>query len=59
VPRALSELIRACWGKNPENRPRFDQIADNPMTLLFPDADETEYDDFRFELMEHDAQPLD
>ncbi|KAJ5068734.1 serine/threonine-protein kinase sty46-like isoform x1 [Anaeramoeba ignava] len=38
VPKSLSDLIQACWDKNPVSRPSFKQIIQilNSGTILFP-----------------------
>jgi mitogen-activated protein kinase kinase kinase 9 len=48
----MSDLITACWDPVPDQRPRFDEIVNQPSVLLFEDADENVYDGYCSDLIE-------
>jgi serine/threonine protein kinase len=52
VTAEMRELITACWDQIPDNRPRFDDIVNNPSFLVFEDADENLFNDFCLDLVE-------
>jgi serine/threonine protein kinase len=57
VTPALGDLITRCWDQVPHLRPRFDEIINKPMDLLFPDADVNAYIDFCIDLVEQYGAP--
>jgi hypothetical protein len=54
-PEPLKELIQVCWEQYPFNRPRFKDMINNPYVFLMEGADEEEFYDFVFDLVQKDT----
>jgi serine/threonine protein kinase len=52
VTEKMKKLITRCWDEVPEDRPRFDEIVNDPSALLFEEADKAVYNDFCFDLVQ-------
>jgi serine/threonine protein kinase len=48
----MAELVKQCWEGVPEDRPVFEDMLNSPGDFLFAEADENEYGDFCYDLVQ-------
>jgi serine/threonine protein kinase len=48
----MGTLVTNCWDQTPEERPRFDQIVNQPQNLMFAETDVEEYRNFCYDLIQ-------